>query len=112
MEKIVPKTNEKQLHVFANDVVESVIAYDPADAVKVWEETVGEVYFPEDCGGPFEQLPDDAEYTLTEEETVNPDPVPVSAVLVSRDQYQYTYRATCRAWADTLGRCYFGSTEY
>lgn len=108
----MPEANEKKLHVFANDVIETIIAYDPDDAIKVWEETIGEKYILDDCGGPFSQLPDDADYTLTEEETINPDPIPVGAVLVSQEPFQHTYRAKCRAWADALGRCYLGSTEY
>lgn len=103
---------EKQLHVFQNEVPESIIAYDAQDAIKVWEETVGEAYDIEDGGGEFEQVSDDKEYTLYEEVCMDVQPVPEGAVLVSSSEYHYTYRATCRAWANARGRCYLGSAEY
>lgn len=103
---------EKQLHVFENEVPESIIAYDAEDAIKVWEETIGEKYNIEESGGEFEQVSDDKQYTLYEEETINPEPIPEGAVLVSSSEFSYTYKATCRAWANARGRCYLGSAEY
>ena len=103
---------EKQLHVFENDVPESIIAYDAEDAIRVWEETIRQKYNIEEDGDEFEQVPDDREYTLYEEETINPEPIPEGAVLVSSSEFSYTYKATCRAWANARGRCYLGSAEY
>jgi hypothetical protein len=104
--------SKRQLHVFENEVPESIIAYDVEDAIKVWEETIGEKYNIEESGGEFEQVSDDRQYTLYEEETINPEPIPEGAVLVSSSEFSYTYKATCRAWADARGRCYLGSAEY
>lgn len=106
------RKEERQLHVFENEVPESIIAYDAQDAIKVWEETIGEAYDVKHGGGEFEQVPDDVQYTLYEEEIVNPEPIPEGAVLVSSSEYSSTYRATCRAWANARGRCYLGSAEY
>lgn len=106
------ENTEKQLHVFENEVPESIIAYDAQDAIKVWEETIGDVYDIEDGGGEFKQVSDDKQYTLYEEETINHEPIPEGAVLVSRTEFSHTYKATCRAWADARGRCYLGSAEY
>jgi hypothetical protein len=69
---------KKQLHVFENEVPESIIAYDAQDAIKVWEETVGEAY---DGGGEFEQVPDDTQYTLYEEVSMDAQPVGVGVSL-------------------------------
>ena len=100
-----------ELHVFENEAGESIIARDPEDAIKVWEETVGDNYDAEEFGE-FEQLADDRLYILYEEETINPSPVPVGATLVSSSEFHHKYSATCRAWADAYGRCYLGSVEY
>jgi hypothetical protein len=100
-----------KFHVFANDVVETMIARDEEDAVKVWEETVGEKYDFEE-NGKFEKLDDDEIYTLYEEKTIEPQPIPNGAIILSSDDFSHTYRATCRAWAEARGRCYLGSTEY
>lgn len=102
---------EKQLHVFQNEVPESIIAYSARDAVDTWQETVGEQYNFEE-GGVFEQVSDDEQYTLYEENSSDAQPVPEGAILVSSSEYHHTYRATCRAWADARGRCYLGSAEY
>lgn len=102
---------EKQLHVFQNEVPESMIAYDAQDAIKIWEETVGEPYDIEQ-GGEFEVVSDDTQYTLYEENSMDAQPVPLGANLLSSSEYHHTYRATCRAWADARGRCYLGSAEY
>jgi hypothetical protein len=107
----MPKA-KKQLHVFANEVTEWVIAYSPQDAVKVWEETTGDTYFPDDSGGAFVQEPDDNELTVDEEETIQPRPVPVGGALVEGREHSKVYRATMRAWADARGRCFLCSTEY
>lgn len=93
------------LHVFANTVTEWIVAVDPADAVKVWEETVGEGYDHE--YGEFEQVADDKELTIHDEDESYG--VPTGGVLVAPPS---TYRATMRAWADLCGRGYLCSTEY
>jgi hypothetical protein len=107
----MPEDN-KQLHVFANDVTEWVVAYSPEDAVKVWEETVGETYILDEYGGVFEQEPDDKELTIDEEETIKEKAAPVGGVLVESREYSKVYRATMRAWADARGRSFLCSTEY
>ena len=104
--------SEKQLHVFENEVPESIIAYGPEDAVKVWEETMGTPYNAEEDGGAFCQVPDERQYTLFEEDVLEPDPIPQGAILVASGEFSHTYKATCRAWADARGRCYLGSAEY
>lgn len=102
----------KGLHAFANDVVDVVIAYSPADAVQVMEETTGQKYVIDDEGMAFRQLQDDDLYTLYEEELINPEPIPAGAVLIEKGEHSATYRATLRAWIDARGRCLLGSTEY
>jgi hypothetical protein len=104
--------DNNQLHVFANDVTEWVVAYNHKDAVKVWEETVGETYIPDEYGGDFSMVDDEAELTIDEEETIEPRPIPAGAVLVENLEHSKVYRATMRAWADVRGRCYLCSTEY
>lgn len=104
--------SEKQLHVFANETTDWVVAFDPIDAIKVWEEISGDTYIADECGGAFEQEPDDKELTITEEETINPKPAPVGSVLLESSEFQKQYRATMRAWADARGRWFLCSTEY
>lgn len=104
--------SEKILHVFSNEVPDWVIAYDPEDAIKVWEETIGQKYDLEEYGGEFVQDADDFEFTLFEEEQTNPEPIPPNATLIEKEEYSYKYRATCREWADARGRCFLGSAEY
>ena len=104
--------DKKQLHVFANETVDWVVAYDPTDAIKVWEETVGETYIADEYGAAFEQEPDDKELTIDEEETVKEQSFPVGGVLVESRQYSNVCRATMRAWADARGRSFLCSTEY
>ena len=105
--------NEQELHAYANEVVEVVIAYSPEDAIKVMEE-MGADYSVDgdDDGFIFKKLRDDQEYTLYEEELINPEPVPEGAVLVERGEYSHTYRAPLSAWIKARGRCFLGSTEY
>lgn len=116
IEKVTAAFNEwrkrKGLHAFANDVIDVVIAYSPADAVQVMEETTGQEYIIDDEGMEFRQLPDDDEYTLHEEALINPEPVPAGAILVEKGEHSATYRATLRAWIDVRGRGFLGSTEY
>jgi len=102
----------KVLHVFSNDTTDWVVAQNPEDAARVWEETVGEPYIGNDYGGDFIQLPDEDEFTLYEEETIDQPAIPEGAVLIERGQYSFKYRATHRAWADARGRCFLGSSEY
>lgn len=101
--------DKQELHAYANEVVEVVIAYSPEDAIKVMEE-MGSDYSvdADDDGFIFKQLRDDQEYTLYEEELINPEPVPDGAVLVD----SCTYRAPLSAWIKARGRCFLGSTEY
>lgn len=98
-----------ELHAYNNDA-DTVIAHSPDDAVKVWEETTGETY--DESYSEFTQISDNLEYTLYEEEAINPDPIPEGAVLVARGEYSYTYRAPVSAWIKARGRCFLGSTEY
>lgn len=108
--------DEKKLHVFCNGV-DSVIAYDPDDAIAVWEKTVEEKYWDyhdENEDYRFEQVPDENTYVLYEEEMINSkhQQIPNGAELLERGEYSFTHRATCRAWADARGRCFLGSAEY
>lgn len=102
----------RRLHIFSNEVPDWVIAYDPADVVKVWEETTGEKYVPDENGGEFTQDSDFQETVMYEEDLIKPEPVPAHAVVVERGDYWQKTRATNRAWADARGRCFLGSAEY
>lgn len=102
---------DKQLHVFNNGVIDVVIAYDPDDAIKVWEEYTGDKY-DLDENEEFEKVPDESLFTLHEDETIDPDLIPDGAILVEKSAFYHTYKATCHAWADARGRCFLGSTEY
>jgi hypothetical protein len=84
----------ENLHVYANEVVEWMVAESPDDAIKVWEETTGMNYADED-GGTFEQEPDDKVIWIGFEEND-----------------EETERKTCREWANEKGRCYLCSSEY
>ncbi len=87
------------LHVYENDVPESIVAYSPEDAEKVWAETVGEPYDPEECGDKFYQVPDGKVITvIVEDGYIN---LPAG-----------TYKKTAREWADFSGRSYLCSAEY
>ena len=101
---------ERELYLFSNEN-ETVVAFDSDDAIKVWEETLGEMYS-EDEFGKFEQLPDYNNYTLYEEWFDDQPSAPDKAVLISHSDFSRTWIATCRAWADARGRCYLGSSEY
>jgi hypothetical protein len=103
----------KQLHVFSDNVINWVVAYDPEDAMKAYEETTGQPWKEfEDDDNEFTQEPDETELTIIEEEMNIPEPIPTGAVLVKKEGYQQTYQATCRAWADARGRGLLCSTEY
>ncbi len=92
------------LSVYSNDVTDWVIAYSREDAVKVWEQTAGESYNIEDCGE-FVKEEDNKNITFFDEDSNTT--IPVNATRVS----DRMFRATCREWADTLGRSFFCSTE-
>jgi len=106
--------DQKILHVFENDVPEWMIAYDPQDAIKVWEETTRMEYslVNDEGGGEFIQCQDEQEFTLYEDETIDREKVPAGAVYLEQTEFSHRLRATCRAWADARGRCYLGSSEY
>ena len=85
------------LNMYENEC-ETVIAYDPQDAVKVWEETVGQTYpVPDD---EFQLVPDETEVTIVITDT--DDKFPIAG----------EFTKTAREWVDEVGRCYFSSTEY
>ena len=98
-------TQKRKLHVYANDVTEWVIAYSPEDAIKVWEELVGETHDLENFGE-FYQEDDEKKITFFNEDENTE--IPKNAEKIS----ELSYRATFREWADTLGRSFFCSTEY
>ena len=102
----------KQLYVFANEVTEWIIAESPEDAIKVWEQTIGEKYDIEECGGEFIQEDDDYIFTLFQEETTNGYDFPLGAEIIEQGDGWSKTRANNRQWADLLGRCYLGSSEY
>lgn len=103
---------DEVLHVFANDVTDWVIAYNPEDAKAVYTESTGMPYNPEEDGGEFEQESDAKVLTIYEDKTTTPQPKPAHAIVVQESEYHHTYTATCRAWADARGRCFLCSTEY
>jgi len=107
----MPEANH-ELHVFANEVTDWVVASDPVDAIKVWEKSTGQEYIVDEYGGEFAPEPDENLFTLYEEETITQQIIPEGAILVEKSQFSHTYRATFRAWADARGRCFLGSTEY
>lgn len=103
-----------ELHVFCNDVTDWVIAYNEADAIKVWEESYGEKwsdYAPvnEDL---WTQEPDDQLFTLYEEELNHPQPQPDGGIVIESGEYWQKTRAPLKAWIKARGRCFLGSTEY
>ena len=96
---------KRTLHVYANGVTEWIIAFSPEDAIRVWEETVGETYDLENYG---EFCKEDDRKKITffnEDENME---IPKNAEKIS----DMCYKATCREWADVLGRSFFCSTEY
>lgn len=96
------------LHVFANEVTEWIIAKDPQDAVKIWEDTTGEKYDP-DCGE-FIQEADDHEFIMVDDEEDTP--VPPSARIEQDPKGGRRIMANNRAWIDFKGRGWLASTEY
>lgn len=109
-------TQERQLHVFCNDVIEWVVAYDREDAIKVWEETTGEkrsdYVSDNDEGMLFEPCSDDGMLRICYEDELKSDHMPADAQIEDRgDGYQHI-KATMRAWADANGRGFLCTTEY
>lgn len=93
------------LKVYSNNVTEWIIAYSSEDAIKVWEETVGEKYNIDDFG---EFSPEDDDYEISFFNEDNNILIPTGAKKIS----EMTYRAKCKEWVETLGRSFFCSTEY
>ena len=101
------------LHLYENEGPDTVIAWSPEDAVKVWEETTGQEFIDEECGGEFYQVADSHEFTLFEEELKVPDPAPKGGQIIEKNADGSTKtKATARTWAEARGRCFLGSTEY
>lgn len=106
------------LAFYENDI-ETVIAYSPDDAAKVWSEQMDETYDPEDHGGPWTRSPLYRKETLnypdhTMEEIKNdPSEYPKGSA-ISQNPYDGYPRVTARqtSWIRYQGRSYFGSTEY
>ena len=100
-----------ELHVFANDVTEWVIAESIEDAQKVQEELMGLPYDIEDCGE-FSQCDDEKYFTLNCEDEYFDFAKPENAEKVIHKSGQVCYRAKFKDWIAAYGRSYLGSTEY
>lgn len=109
-------TEDRQLHVFSNEVTEYIVAYDEQDAGKVWEETTGEnladYIKSEGEGMEFTRCPDDGRLAIKCEDVLKDDHKPAGAEVIESGDDWETLRATMRAWADVTGRGYLCSTEY
>jgi hypothetical protein len=101
----------KKLHVFANDVVDWVVAESPEDADLIMKEYYGGDYEPEEYGE-FIQLKDDEEITILEEDTLISPQLPDKCTIIEKTEWTRRVKATARAWADCEGRGFLCSTEY
>jgi hypothetical protein len=99
------------LHVFSNEVPDWVVAYDPDDAIKIWEETYGEKYDLEESGGEFIQESDDHRFTLFSENQDDMKGLPEDCIELAQDE-SFRCRMTNKEWIDIKGRGFLGSAEY
>lgn len=82
----------RPLHVFRNDVIDWVIAFDTADANAVLvEHACDSADDPIDIE--WRQLPDDSELSI-------------------RDDFGELVTKTCAEWVASKGRCFLASTEF
>lgn len=97
------------LHVYSNDF-DWVVAESEEDAVKVWEETMGDIY--DESNGEFVLESDDDLFTLSGPQLRNPLPLPEGAEVIENLEDFISVRAKFGAFAKAYGRCFLGSTEY
>jgi len=105
---------DRQLHVFVNEVTDWIIAADKADAIKVWEEINGESWkeYAGENDDDWIEEPDDGKLTVYQEDLTEPIPLPAGAIIVESGDGWQKVQATFRAWADAYGRGFLASTEY
>lgn len=84
--------NDRTLHVFANKVIDWVVAADAADASVVWTEHTGDAY-DEQYSGPWSKLDD-------------------TKLLVVNDEEDGHITREAAEWAARNGRGFLASTEY
>lgn len=106
---------KKQLQVFENES-EAVIAYDITDAIKVWEETVGEKWTDHNDDGDIEWYPANRSRWRIRYESFEDmeDGLPDGDdVIIEYDgEDGYIVDATQDQWIEKMGRGYFWSSEY
>lgn len=100
-----------ELHVFANDVTEWVIAYDELDAQVVQSELMGIPYDIEDCGE-FWQCDNEDYFTLSVEDEGLDFKEPKNSEKIVHPSGTIFYKAKFKDWINAYGRSYLGSTEY
>ena len=100
----------KKLHCYQNSAIDTVVAYNKKDAIKVWEETTGEKYFDLDDG--FCKISDDMYFTLYQEELKEGFLEPKNSEIVKEEEYYRETKAQIKDWIELCGRCFLGSTEY
>lgn len=115
------KIEIKRLHVFTNSC-DYVVAYDPQDAAKVYEETTGDEY--DDWGGnePFYKEDDREKFSISAVEEDQ-----IEEMLKNRPLFSVVYvpeaedgsfpgfpgiKAPCWAWALKNGRGWLASSEW
>lgn len=81
-----------ELHMYQNDVIDTVIATSPEDALAVVNEWIGESYADGDDDRVFRLVRDDRPITLHEDDGPK--------------------TMTAREWCEHAGRCFLASTEF
>ena len=90
------------LHCYTDDT-DTVVAESPADAIKAWEEYVGDKWDTE-RNGEWDLVPDDKKFKIWCDGAGNPDEHEADgAQLIER---------TAAEWASSRGRGWLCSTEY
>ena len=98
------------LHLFSNSA-DTVIANDPEDAVKVWEDATGEDWERDYADSDdWEMIPDEQEMRVNWD--TGGESSPEIGVIEDEDANGFVIVATAREWADGMGRCFLCSTEY
>ena len=106
-------SEEKQLKAYTdvNDV-DTIVAYSPEDAYKVWEEHVGSGYKYE-VGKDAEwcELPTGQLLTITFEDVAD-EVIPEGATVEPYGEYGKRVTATVTEWIKAQWRCFLCSTEW
>lgn len=97
------------MKVYSNGV-EWVVAESPEDAIKVWEETIGEKYDADEYD-PFEEKPDGKVLKIGTED-IDDDFLPKDAMIRQVSDYVWEVTATMREWVDANGRGYLCTSEW